>query len=79
MLGRLSRDLRIGWVGWLRFEYRALAILLPIVCFEMTEASVLVAHLPAYVGIVGALPALLARDAWGLAAQIRPVGQLAPC
>lgn len=77
MPGRLPRDLRIAWVGWLRFEYRALAVLLPIVCFEMTVASVLLSHLPPYFGLVGALPALLARDAWGFAAQIRSPGRLA--
>lgn len=67
----LSRVLRAVWVGWLRFEFRALAVLLPIVCFELAETFVLLAHLPLYVGFLGALPALLARDAWGFATQIR--------
>ena len=76
--GRLCRNLRIVWLGWLRFEYRALAVLLPIICFEMTEAIVLLSHLPAYVGLIGALPALFARDAWGVAAQIQFPHRLAP-
>lgn len=70
MPGYRTRYLRSAWIAWLRFEYRALAILLPIVCFEMAEASALIAHLPAYVGLAGALPAFLARDVWRFAAQI---------
>jgi hypothetical protein len=77
-LGRWFRVLSIAWVGWLRFEFRALAILLPVACFEMTAAGVLISHLPVYLGTLGALPALLARDAWRFAALIRVPERLVP-
>jgi len=70
MPSRVPLEIRRAWVGWLRFEYRALAVLLPIVCVEMTEASALLAHLPVYVGAVGALPVFLARGVWTLASEI---------
>jgi hypothetical protein len=58
------------WVGWLRFEFRAMAVLLPVIILEMAVASAVAAHLPFYLGFVGAAPLALARDAWRLAAQI---------
>ena len=72
MPGRGVQWLRRLWVAWLRFEYRTLAVLLPVVCFELAEADTLLAHLSGYVGLLGVLPALLGRDAWRFAAQIGP-------
>jgi hypothetical protein len=70
MPGPLTRHLRSVWIAWLRFEYRALAVLLPIASVEMAVAIALIVHLPIYVGLLGALPAFLARDAWRFAVQI---------
>lgn len=64
--------LTVLWVFWLRIEYRALAVLLPVICFELAVADTVLAHLPVYLGLLGALPVLLFHDAWRLAAQIRP-------
>ena len=66
---RLSH-LRRLWIGWLRFEYRAIAVLLPISCFELSLADSLLAHLPALLGMLGVSSALLAPGVWRFAAQI---------
>jgi hypothetical protein len=62
--------IRKVWVSWLRFEFRAIAVLLPIACLELTAATTLLAHLPLYTGLLGSLPMFLARDAWRFAGQI---------
>jgi len=64
------RLLRAAWVGWLRFEYRVLAVLLPVVCLELAVVIVIMAHLPLYLGLLGALPAFLGPAAWRFASQI---------
>jgi hypothetical protein len=61
------------WVGWLRFEFRAIAILLPTVCLEMVLLLVLTAHLPLLISAVGTLPALLAPSVWRFATEIGTV------
>ncbi len=65
-----TRLLRTVWVVWLRFEYRALAVLLPVVCLELALASAILAQVPVAIGLAGGLPALLAPGAWRFAAQI---------
>ena len=70
-----TKDLPLRiWLIWLSIEYRALAVLLPVICLELAIACALAAHLPLYFGLPGALPALLAPDVWRLSAQIVPAG-----
>lgn len=69
--------LRAVWVGWLRFEYRALAVILPIVCLELALVIVIMAHLPVYLGLFGALPAFLGVAAWRFASQIGTTNRVA--
>jgi hypothetical protein len=71
MSSRTARLLRAAWVTWLRFEFRVLAVLLPTICLELALVNTIIAHLPLYVGLLGALPALLARDVWRFAGEIR--------
>lgn len=70
MSGRVARQVRHLWVAWLRWEYRALALLLPVICFELALASTILAHLPVYLGLAGTLPASLAPAAWRFAAEV---------
>jgi len=66
----LAESLRRLWVIWLRWEFRALALLLPVVCLEMALVGTLLAHLPVYLGFAGALPISLAPSAWRFAAEV---------
>jgi hypothetical protein len=71
------RVLRAVWIAWLRFEYRALAVILPIVCLELAFVIVIMAHLPLYLGLLGVLPAFLGVAAWRFASQIGAADRVA--
>jgi hypothetical protein len=70
MLRDLRDRARRVWISWLRFEFRAIAILLPTICLELVILLVLISHVPLVFAASGTVPALLAPSVWRFAAEI---------